>query len=98
MSAFGSGGTRRYLRGMAVGWDAVSAVLRRPALWPTAVVQVLRLAPTGWWRRRPFLPLPDSEYLRFRLQTQYGDSDHEPEPDDVVRWLEWSKRFGKAVG
>lgn len=76
----------------------MAAVALRPQLWSTAVVQLLRLAPTGWWRHRPFLPLPDADYLRFRLQTQYGDPDHEPEPDDVVRWLEWSKRFAKAVG
>jgi len=81
-----------------MGRAAVAAVALRPQLWSTAVVQLLRLAPTGWWRHRPFLPLPDADYLRFRLQTQYGDPDHEPEPDDVVRWLEWSKRFAKAVG
>ena len=63
------------------GWwaQAALAVLRRPSLWGVAIAQALRLAPSGWWRRSPFLPVPDPAYLRFRLETQYG-SDHEPEP------------------
>ena len=30
----------------------VVALVRRPDLWPAAVRVALRLAPTGWWRRR----------------------------------------------
>ena len=63
----------------------------------TGAVQLFRLAPTGWWRRRPFLPKPDRDYLRFRLQTQYGDPDHDPEPQDVVTYLEWCRGFGKVA-
>ena len=51
---------------------AAVAVLRRPRLWPTALRQAFRLARPGWWRRPPFLPLPDPDYVRFRLQTAYG--------------------------
>lgn len=68
-----------------------AAVLARPRLWPTALRQVLVLAPSGWWRRWPPLPRPDPEWLRFRLQTQYGDPDHPPSPGDVVAWLEWCR-------
>src|SRR5690349_23735953 len=60
------------LLGMAA---AVGAVARRPRLWPVAVRQWRRTTPPGWWRRRPFLPVPSGEYLRFRLLTQYGDSE-----------------------
>jgi hypothetical protein len=68
-------------------------VLRHPSLWATGVVQLVRLAPRGWWRRRPFLPLPDPHYLRFRLQTAYGDPDREPEPEDLVTYLHWCRHF-----
>jgi hypothetical protein len=73
--------------------QAIGAVARRPSLWGVAVVQVFRLAPRGWWRRRPFLPLPDPAYLRFRLQTAYGDPDREPDPDDLVAYLHWCRQF-----
>ena len=70
-------------------------MLVRPSLWGIALVQLFRLAPTGWWRHSPFLPLPDRDYLRFRLQTQYGDPDHAPDPGDLVTYLRWCKGFGK---
>lgn len=72
---------------------AGAAVVSHPALWPVAVRQVRRLAPTGWWRRPPFLPLPDRRYLGFRLETMYGDADQRPEPGDVLTWLRWCREF-----
>jgi hypothetical protein len=76
------------------GWGrAVAAVAVRPWLWATAVAQIVALAPSGWWRRRPYLPVPDAEYLRFRMQTQYGDSEHEPEPADLITYLKWCRSY-----
>ena len=75
-----------------VSLAVVVAVLRRPDLWPVALTQLFRTAPRGWWRRRPFLPVADREYLEFRALTQYGDSQHPAEPRDVVAWLEWCRK------
>ena len=72
-------------------WRVAVAVLARPGLWAAAVGQVVRLARPGWWRRWPPLPAPDPAYLRFRLQTQYGDPEREPEPADVVTYLHWCR-------
>ena len=52
------------------------AVLRRPSLWFTALRQWKRTTPSGWWKRRPFLPVPSGDYLKFRMVTQYGDANH----------------------
>lgn len=76
---------------------AAVEVLRRPALWGVALAQLVRLAPRGWWRRWPPLPSPDPSYLRFRLQTQYGDPSREPEPADVVAYLKWCRRYGRVT-
>jgi hypothetical protein len=76
---------------------AVAAVARRPVLWSTGARQVLRLAPTGWWRRAPFLPLPDGAYLRFRLQTAYGDPHAAPRPADVVTYLHWCRAWPRVA-
>jgi len=70
-----------------------AAVIVRPALWATALRQVRLLAAPGWWRRSPYLPLPDRGYLRFRLQTAYGDPDRYPEPADIVTYLHWCKAW-----
>jgi len=69
------------------------AVLVRPWLWLAAIRQVGRLAGRGWWRRPPFLPLPASSYAAFRATTQYGDPAAVPSVDDVLVWLDWSRRF-----
>lgn len=73
------------------------AVAARPSLWATAVRQIVVLAAPGWWRRRPFLPLPDREYMRFRMVTQYGDPDHPMEPADVVAYLHWCRAYRRAL-
>jgi hypothetical protein len=73
--------------------DVVWAVLRRPSLWTTALRQLLRLAGRGWWRRPPFLPLPDRTYLGFRLLTAYGDPNRSPDPDDVLAYLRWCRAW-----
>jgi hypothetical protein len=71
----------------------VVAVAGEPELWPTAVRQLWRLAPTGWWRRPPFLPVPDRDYLGFRLQTMYGDTTRDPASTDLLTWLRWCRQF-----
>lgn len=47
----------------------------------------------GWWRRAPFLPLPDPEYLEWRMHTAYGDECGLPPVEDVVRFARWRRRI-----
>ncbi len=76
---------------------AVAAVARRPRLWSTAGRAVIDLAPSGWWRRRPFLPLPDDGWMHFRLETAYGGDGSGPlRAEDLVTWLEWKKGLSGA--
>ena len=75
----------------------VGAVARRPDLWSTALRQARRTAPSGWWRRRPFLPVPTKEYLAFRTLTQYGEIDRSPRPEDVVEYLTWCREWDRAL-
>jgi len=65
-------------------------------LWGTALLQWKRLTPPGWWKQRPFLPVPDAEYLRFRAVTQYGDGDHRLTAEDVTAYLSWCQRQRQA--
>jgi hypothetical protein len=74
------------------------AVVGQPDLWPVAVRQASRLAAPGWWRRPPFLPVPDRDYLRFRLQTMYGDGVAQPEAGDLLTWLRWCRQFDRLTG
>ena len=73
------------------------SLVRRPSLWLTALVQMFRLAPNGWWRRAPFLPVPDERYLQFRMETQYGDAMHSTEPRDLVTYLAWCRSYQRDL-
>jgi hypothetical protein len=72
---------------------AVRALAIRPDLWPTAAAVVWRMAPPGWWHRWPALPRPDPAYLRFRMQTAYGDDVASPSTQELVDYLEWCRRM-----
>ena len=72
----------------------VGRILRRPRSIPGAVRASFALAPIGWWRRPPFLPLPDKRYWQFRLETSSGgEGTTPPSPDEVVEVVEWSQRM-----
>jgi len=80
---------------MTLTWvvQAAVALLRHPDLWVTAIRQAGVLAVEGWWKRPPFLPVPDRDYLRFRFQTMYGDPDRAPDPGDVITYLRWCRAW-----
>ena len=77
---------------------AVLAVAVRPQLWATAVRVSLRLAPSGWWRTAPHLPLPDPDYFRFRMVTAYGGDGSTPADEhDMVTYLRWCRNWPALV-
>jgi hypothetical protein len=74
----------------------VRALVRRPWLWPAAVVEVLRLARPGWWRHWPPVPTPDPALWRFRMETAYGgDGDATPRDEDVASFVAWCSAMGR---
>ncbi len=70
----------------------------RPHLWLTAVRAMRRLIPSRWWMRPPFLPVPDREYVRFRLLTAVGaDGSTAADPADLIEWLAWCRHWPCAA-
>jgi len=55
-----------------------------------------RLRRESWWRRYPWLPLPDAAYWEFRVRTVSG-GDAQLEPAQVVAAAKWSdlQRVGR---
>lgn len=64
-------------------------LLRRPALIPAALNAALSLAPRQWWKKAPYLPIPDDGFVRFRQATANGDPNSPIELEDFLEWLEW---------
>jgi len=81
-----------------VGARTILAVMVRPVLWGTALMELLLLARPGWWRRWPPVPRPDPAYLKFRLRTAYGDTGRTMAPEEVVDYLRWCRRMRQIGG
>lgn len=64
--------------------------LRRPRLIPHVLGAAWAFRARGWYRRPPFLPLPPRGYLRWRMETAYGDPEAVPPAEDLERYLRWS--------
>ncbi len=72
----------------------------RACLDPRVAVDLLTLAwafrRRHWWRIAPFLPLPDRDYLEWRLHTAYGEERTLPPVEDVLRFARWRRRILSA--
>ena len=80
-----------------MGWLGLTTSLALRSLRdPATGVALLRVGwrfrRRGWWRRAPFLPLPDRTYLRWRMHTAYGEHDTVPPASDIVRYARWAVR------
>ena len=78
-------------------WLSLTATLAlRAAVRPAVARDLLSMAWSmrrrGWYRVFPFLPVPPSEYLRWRMYTAYGDEDAVPPAADVERYARWAAR------
>ena len=75
----------------------VARLLGRAAVNPRIALDLLALTwafrRRAWWRRPPFLPLPDREYLAWRLHTAYGDEPTVPPVADVIRFARWRRQI-----
>lgn len=64
--------------------------LRRPALVPALLGTAWAFRRRRWWARPPFLPLPPTDYLRWRMETAYGEPDAAPPYDELARFVRWA--------
>jgi len=77
-------------------WSSLAFRLAgRAAVNPRLALDLLRTTwafrRRAWWRRTPWLPLPDREYLRWRMYTAYGDEDAVPPLRDVIGFARWRR-------
>lgn len=71
----------------------IGVALRRPRLIPRLIGAGWAFRARGWWRRPPFLPLPPTSYLRWRMETAYGAADAVPSDDELERYLRWASEM-----
>jgi hypothetical protein len=78
-------------------WARLTATLvGRSLVSPKTAIALVRVGwrfrRRGWYARFPFLPLPATEYLRWRMYTAYGDESAVPPAADVIRYARWATR------
>jgi hypothetical protein len=81
---------------MSRSWGSLTVALFGHAIInPRLAVDLLRTAwafrRRDWWRTAPFLPVPDRDYLRWRMYTAYGEEDAVPPPEDVIAFARWRR-------
>ncbi len=70
----------------------VARSVRRPSLALDLARVSWRFRNRHWYRRFPFLPLPDREYVRWRMDTAYGSPDAMPSASEIERYARWAVR------
>ena len=68
----------------------VSAVLGAP-------IVAFRHLTRRWWARSPYLPRFSQPHLAWRRATAYGSSEHPVDGGDLIAYLAWVRRYGRAI-
>lgn len=95
----GSNGLRGSLRERKASLYLRTAglALRRPRTIPHLLRAAWAFRARDWYRRSPFIPLPPESYMRWRLETAYGDPNAEPGDDAMERYLAWGTRMRREM-
>jgi hypothetical protein len=84
------------VRRVSPAWSVVRAAVRDPGMIPDLVSAAWAFRRRGWYRRPPFLPLPSTSYMRWRMDTAYGDPDAVPPVDELRRFLRWARNMRRV--
>ena len=82
------------VRSIATAREAVSAQTR---LVPSIISAGYALRARRWWSQTPLLPLPESEYTRWRLHTAYGSRHQRPSFNDIASFARWRQGIRRLV-
>lgn len=81
---------------MGIYWSFVALAFRRPSVIPALLGAGWAFRRRGWYRKPPFLPLPSASFLRWRLETAYGDPHARPPAEEAERFLRWAARMRRG--
>ncbi|MEO7041449.1 MAG: hypothetical protein ABI035_04240 [Gemmatimonadaceae bacterium] len=66
--------------------------IRHPSLAVDLARVSWRFRNRRWYLRPPFLPIPDRDYVRWRMDTAYGSPDAIPSVLDAERYVRWAAK------
>ena len=71
--------------------------IRRPWLIPAMLATAWAFRANRWYRRPPFLPLPSKAYMKWRMETAYGEGDIAVPSGDLARYLRWGSDMRRRM-
>lgn len=77
-------------------WRVAARCITRPKLLALLLGAAWRFRKRGWYRRPPFLPIPPADYMRWRMQTAFGNEQAGPDLDALQAYLAWTVRMRKT--
>jgi hypothetical protein len=81
-------------RSVAIAYEQLTSPTH---LLPGVISASYALRSRRWWKQPPFLPLPEPEYMRWRLYTAYGSSRRRPSFSDIAAFALWRQRIRRVV-
>ena len=75
----------------------VKSAIQKPSLVPIILGAAWAFRSNRWYLRPPFLPIPPRKYMRWRMDTAYGDAGAVPTTTDVERYLRWASDMRKLM-
>ncbi len=75
----------------------VKVAMRRPWLIPAMLATAWAFRANRWYRRLPFLPIPSKAYMRWRMETAYGDGSAVVPSGDLERYLRWGSDMRRRM-
>ena len=73
------------------------AAIRRPSLIQGLLGTAWAFRSNGWYLRPPFLPIPPRGYMRWRMETAYGDAEAVPPLAEMERYIRWGSEMRKRM-
>tara|TARA_B100001971_G_scaffold41028_1_gene36058 strand:+ start:2182 stop:2493 length:312 start_codon:yes stop_codon:yes gene_type:complete len=93
MAAIPGGHHLEQIEGLALYLKMAGLALKRPRTVPYLLQAAWAFRSRDWYRRPPFLPLPPASYMKWRMETAYGDPEAVPTDDELERYLVWTARM-----
>mgnify|MGYP001552310951 FL=1 len=69
-----------------------SRSIRHPSLAVDLARVSWRFRNRRWYLKPPFLPVPDRDYVRWRMDTADGSPDAIPSVSDAERYVRWAAK------
>lgn len=82
---------------MSLYLSLAGLAFRRPRALPNLLRAAWAFRAQRWYRRPPFVPLPPLSYMRWRLETAYGDAQAQPSDDELERYLAWGTAMRRTM-